>query len=67
MKPAMTRRSVFHVVPSQGAWSVEQAGVLSNRTVYKAEAVASATKLVGALSLRGCLTQVRIQGETGYF
>ncbi len=67
MKPAMMQRSIFKVVQSQGGWSVEHDGVLSDRTVHKAEAVASATKLARALSLRGCLTQVRIQGETGYF
>lgn len=67
MKPAMMQRSIFQVVQTQDAWSVEHEGVLSERTIHKAEAVASATKLARALSLRGRLTQVRIQGEAGYF
>lgn len=67
MKPPMMPRMVFQVVLDSGVWSVEHDGLRSDRTIYKAEAVASATKLARALSLRGHLTQVKIEGETGYF
>jgi hypothetical protein len=67
MKPPMMPREVFEVVLDGGAWSVEHDGVRSDRTVHKAEAVASATKLARAHSLQGHLTQVRVEGETGYF
>lgn len=67
MKPPMATLSIFKVVENDGAWSVEHDGVLSDRTIYKAEAVASATKLARGAALQGQLTQVRIAGETGYF
>ncbi len=67
MRTPMTPPVIFNVVENDGAWSVEHDGALSDRTIYKAEAVASATKLARASSLQGRLTQVRIAGETGYF
>ncbi len=67
MKPPMIQPLIFQVVQTDGAWSVEHEGVLSDRTIYKAEAMASATKLARATSLRGQPAQVRIEGETGYF
>jgi hypothetical protein len=67
MKPPMTPPLIFQVVQNEGAWLVEHEGVLSDRTIYKAEAMASATKLARASSLGGKPAQVRIEGETGYF
>ena len=63
----MTSPLIFQVVQNDGAWSVEHHGAFSGRTAYKAEAVASATKLARAASFGGQSAQVRIQGETGYF
>ena len=67
MKPPMTQPSIFLVVQDGDAWLVEHDGVRSDRTIYKAEAMATATKLARAVSLQGQPTQVRIEGETGYF
>jgi len=67
MKPPMTPPLIFQVMQTDGAWSVEHEGFHSDRTIHKAEAVASATKLARAVSLHGQPAQVRIEGETGYF
>lgn len=67
MKLQMTPPLIFQVVQNDGEWSVEHHGALSHPTAYKAEAVASATKLARAASLQGQPAQVRIEGETGYF
>ncbi len=67
MRIPMAPRSIFEVVQTDGGWSVEHEGVVTDRTLYKAEAVASASKLARVASLQGQLSQVRIAGETGYF
>ena len=67
MKPSQVAPQIFVVKQDDGAWWVGRDGVLSDRTLYKAEAVASATKLARAVSLQGQPSQVRIEGETGYF
>ncbi len=58
---------IFRVVHHDGAWSVEHEGRYSSRSADKAVAVASATKLARAAIGEGRPTQVRIEGETGYF
>ena len=57
---------IFSVVLQDGAWSVEHAGRLSNRSRDKAEVVASATRLARAAAGAGRPVQIRIDGETGY-
>ena len=58
---------IFRVVQRDGGWSVEHQGRLSNRSLDKAEVIASASKLARAASATGQAAQVRIEGETGYF
>ena len=58
---------VFKVIQTDGAWSVEHDGGLTEPSYDKAEAVAAATKLARAAIAIGQPVQVRIDGETGYF
>jgi hypothetical protein len=63
----MPAPQIFLVTRRDGAWSVEHDGRSSCRSPNKEEVVASATKLARAASLDGRPSQVRIEGETGYF
>jgi hypothetical protein len=67
MKPASLSPLIFKVVQSEGAWSVEHEGHQSDRSMDKAEAVASATKRAREALAAGRPVQVRVEGETGYF
>jgi hypothetical protein len=58
---------IFLVAQRDGAWSVEHEGHSSCRSKNKEEVVASATKLARAATVAGRPSQVRVEGETGYF
>lgn len=66
MSDRPTPPKIFRVVESDGGWSVEHDGAVSNRSRDKADAVAAATRLARAAIGIGQSAQVRIQGES-YF
>ncbi len=63
----MPTLQIFLVTRRDGAWSVEHEGRSSHRSPNREEVIASATKLARAASHDGRPSQVRIEGETGYF
>ena len=58
---------IFRIVQHDGAWSIEHNGHYSNHSSDKAEVIAAASRLARAASGEGRPSQVRIEGETGYF
>ncbi len=60
-------RLIFQVIRHDGAWAVEHQGSYSNRSIDKAEAIASANRLARTALSGGAPVQVRIEGESGYF
>lgn len=58
---------IFRIVQHDGAWSVEHNGHYSNHSSDKADVIAAASRLARAASGEGRPSQVRIEGESGYF
>jgi hypothetical protein len=60
-------RMIFTVAQHAGGWAVEHDGAFTDMSTSREEVMASASRRARAANAGGALTQVVIQGETGYF
>ncbi len=65
MKPPS--RLIFTVVQRDGGWAVEHGGAYSDQSRSREEVMASASRRARAANASGALSQVVIQGDSGYF
>lgn len=60
-------RLIFNVVKHSDGWAVEHGGAFSDLSRSRDEVLASASRRARAANDTGALTQVVVQGESGYF
>jgi hypothetical protein len=60
-------RLIFTVARHKGGWAVQHGGAYSDASINREEVMASASRRARAASAGGALSQVVIEGETGYF